>query len=339
MDSRAFLEKASTSPASLAKKLQSVYVLYGDEDFLKRQVIAALRKLVFETNENEFGLSAHAGDKADFAAVRDELETVPFLSPRRMVVVENADPFVTRYRAALEKYLSQRAANGILVLDVKSWPSNTKLYKMVDSAGAISCKAPPPYKLPDWCMGRARSHHGKELPPAAARLLVDLVGPEMGILDQELTKLAIYVGTAPKIQVADVDKLVGSGRVQKTFKIFDAIGAGRPGEALTILDRLFDQGEEPLAILAALGWQLRRLAKVAGLSRQGIPLPAAMERAGVQHFAQQGLEQQLRHLGPKGAGHLYDWLLETDFGLKGGSRLPERTLLERLVVQLARAKV
>src|SRR5260370_23684222 len=109
MDSRAFIEKSSTSPDSIAKKLQSVYVLYGDEDFLKRQVIAALRKLVFETNENEFGLSTRAGDTANFAAVRDELETVPFLSPRRMVVVENDDPFVTRYRAALEKYLSQRA--------------------------------------------------------------------------------------------------------------------------------------------------------------------------------------------------------------------------------------
>ncbi len=336
MDSRAFLEKATNSPGSLAKKLQSVYVLYNDEDFLKRQVVAALRKLVFEANDNEFGLSTHAGDKADFAAVRDELETVPFLSPRRMVVVENADPFVTRYRAALEKYLNQPPAFGILVLDVKSWPSNTKLYKMVDSAGAISCKAPPAYKLPDWCMAWARSHHGKELPLAAARLLVDLVGPEMGILDQELIKLAIYVDTAPKIQSADVDKLVGSGRVQKTFKIFDAIGAGRPGEALIILDRLFDQGEDALAILAALGWQLRRLAKVAGLSRQGIPLYAAMERAGVQAFAQQGIERQLQYLGREGAGRLYDWLLDADVGLKGGSQLPERTLLERLVVQLAR---
>jgi DNA polymerase-3 subunit delta len=338
MDSRAFLDKATTSPGSLAKKLQPVYVLYGDEDFLKRQVVAGLRKLVFETNENEFGLSTHAGDKADFAAVRDELETVPFLSPRRMVVVENADPFVTRFRAALERYLSQPAATGILVLDVKSWPSNTKLYKMVDSAGAISCKAPPIYKLPEWCMGWAKSCHGKELPLAAARLLVDLVGAEMGVLDQELTKLAIYVGSAPQIKTADVDKLVGSSRTQNTFKIFDAIGAGRAGEALAILGRLFDQGEEPLAILGAIGWQLRRLAKVVGLRRQGIPLYAAMERAGVQHFAQQGIEQQLRHLGPQRADRLYDWLLETDFGLKGASQLPPRTLLERLVVRLARSQ-
>jgi DNA polymerase-3 subunit delta len=63
-----------------------------------------------------------------------------------------------------------------------------------------------------------------------------------------------------------------------------------------------------------------------------------MERAGVQHFAQQGLEQQLRHLDRQNADRLYDWLLEVDFGMKGGSQLPERTLLERLVVQLARGK-
>jgi DNA polymerase-3 subunit delta len=337
MESRAFIDKVAASPGSVAKKLQPVYVLYGDEDFLKREVVTALRKVVFETSENEFGLSTHAGESADFAAVRDELETLPFLSPRRMVVVENADPFVTRYRSALEKYFGHPSATGILVLIVKSWPSNTKLAKMIDSAGAISCKAPPVYKLPEWCVEWAKSRHGKELPLSAARLLVDLVGVEMGVLDQELAKLAIYVGSKPKITAADVDQLVGSSREQNTFKIFDAIGAGRPGEALTILDRLFEQGEEPLAILGAFNWQLRRLAKVVGLRRQGVPLSDALDRAGVQEFAQRGVEQQLRHLGPQRAERLYDWLLEVDFGLKGASQLPPRTLLERLVARLAQA--
>jgi DNA polymerase-3 subunit delta len=35
---------------------------------------------------------------------------------------------------------------------------------------------------------------------------------------------------------------------------------------------------------------------------------------------------------------LYDWLLETDGGLKGGNPLPERLQLERLVVRLAKGR-
>jgi DNA polymerase-3 subunit delta len=56
----------------------------------------------------------------------------------------------------------------------------------------------------------------------------------------------------------------------------------------------------------------------------------------VPPFAARGCEQQLRHLGRRRLDRLYDWLLEVDLGLKGGSELPPRTLLERFVVRLAR---
>ena len=102
------------------------------------------------------------------------------------------------------------------------------------------------------------------------------------------------------------------------------------------LDRLFEQGEEPLRILGAFSMQLRRLAQAARWSQQGKPLTAALAQAGVPPFALRGCEQQLRHLGRQRADRLYDWLVEADLGLKGSSQLPPQTLLERLVVQLAR---
>jgi DNA polymerase-3 subunit delta len=333
MDALAFIDKPPE-----AKKLAPVYVLHGDEDFLKRQVLAVLRQVVFGGEDNEFGLSLQPGDKADFAAVRGELETLPFLSPRRLVVIESADPFVSEFRSALEKYVPKPADTGILVLQVKSWPSNTKLYKLVPTAGSIACKALTGQSLTSWCMKWSAKHYQKELTRSAAQMLVDLVGAEMGVLDQDLAKLAAYVGKSPKIDADDVDQLVGSSREQNTWKIFDAIGAGRATEALTILDRLFDQGEEPLAVLGAFSWQLRRLAKAGRLAKQGLPLGTAIERAGFQIFKRQEAEQQLRHLGQRRISRLYDWLLEANSGLKGGSQLPPRTVLERLVVQLARER-
>ena len=42
MDALTFIEKPLD-----AKKLSPVYVLHGDEDFLKRQVLTVLRKVVF----------------------------------------------------------------------------------------------------------------------------------------------------------------------------------------------------------------------------------------------------------------------------------------------------
>jgi DNA polymerase-3 subunit delta len=330
MDSLTFLDRPPKGEP------RPVYVVHGDEDFLKRRVIAALRERILGADPDSFGLSVHEGDKADFSVVRGELETLPFLSPRRLVVVDKADPFVTRHRAAIEKYIAAPASTGILVLDVASWPANTKLAKALDANTTIVCKALSAQKLPDWCIQHAEATHGKQLIMAAARLLVDLVGSEMGLLDQELAKLSVYVGDAKRIDSSDVDKLVGSSRAENTWKIFDAIAAGNGREALNILDHLLGQGEEPIRLLGAFSMQLRRLAQAYRLNQIGVPLPGALAEAGVPPFGIRSAEQQLRHLGRRRAEKLYDWLLETDLGLKGSSQLPPRTLLERFVIQLAR---
>ena len=60
----------------------------------------------------------------------------------------------------------------------------------------------------------------------AARLLVDLIGSDMGLLDQEILKLAIYIGDGKRIDSGVVDLLVGNSRAENTWKIFDLIGNG-----------------------------------------------------------------------------------------------------------------
>jgi DNA polymerase-3 subunit delta len=336
MDSLAFLDNIAKA------RPQAVYAVHGDEPFLKRRVLLALRALVLGPDDGGFGLSAHAGDKAAWAAVRDDLETLPFLSPRRLVVVETADPFVTRERARLEKYVAEHAQGaapaGVLVLEVQTLPATTRLAKLLGESGAIACKTPKSEELLKWCVEWSASHHGKALAAAAARLLVDLVGPDMGLLDQELAKLAAYVGKAGRIETADVDRLVGCSREENTWKIFELIGAGQAGASLTLLGRLFDQGEDPVRLMGAFSMQLRRLAQAARLNSQGVAIGEALDRAGVPPFARRQAEQQMRHLGRRRLDSLYDWLLQTDFGLKGGSALPPRTLMERLVVKLARGR-
>jgi DNA polymerase-3 subunit delta len=313
---------------------QPIYVLTGDEDFLKRQVLAALTAWVLGS-EDAFGLSTYNGEDADLVKIKDELATLPFLSPRRLVVIDHADPFVTNYRVQLEKYVGQPATTGVLVLDVKSMPATTRLAKLLGDS-TIVCKAPAAARLPAWCSEWAKSKHGKTLTTPAAQLLVDLVGGDMGQLDQELGKLAVYVGQMPKIDVEDVDRLVGRSQTASAFKVFDAIGAGNPAEALALLDQLFVDGEDPFRILGAFSMQLRRLAQAARLSSQGVRLGEAFDRVGVPAWpaARQSCEQQLRRIGRRKAARIFDWLLEVDLGLKGSSQLPPRTLLERLVVRL-----
>ena len=122
-----------------------VCVAFGDDLFLRRQVLLRLRHAVLCDDGGDFSLTTFEGPTAEFRDVAEELTTIAMFGGQRLVVVEEADDFVARYRQQLEDYVAKPRRTGILLLDVKSWPSNTRLYKAIDAQGlAADCSARPP---------------------------------------------------------------------------------------------------------------------------------------------------------------------------------------------------
>jgi DNA polymerase III subunit delta len=331
MDALDFLDKAKKA------KAQPYYVLSGDEDFLKRQVLEVLQPLILEEADPEYSVTTYTGEDAPYSTVRNELDSVSFFSRRRLVIVDRADDFVSEYRPQLEAYVAAPSEVGVLILDVKSFPGNTKLAKLVPSESHIVCKGPPEFRLPMWCQQWCQSRYGKKIPSNAAQMLVQYAGSSMGVLDQELHKLSDFVGGRSSIEAKDVDELVGRSRGAVIFKMFDAIGEGKPVEALKILEICLEQ-DEAMKILGGISYQLRKLAKVNRLVAQGTPLDDAIARSGIPPFNKDSARRQVRHLGRGRLEKVFDWLIDLDGGLKGGNPLPDRLQLERLVVRLAKER-
>ncbi len=343
--------KRKTSPPA-------VCAVFGDEPFLKRLVLAELRQRVLGDGagsagvgkgggagaDAEFSLTTFSGRTVELRKVLDELDTVAlFGGSRRLVIVEEADDFVSRNRGALENYVARGRFTGTLVLEVGTWPKTTRLYKALAASGLqIDCKSPTPARLQKWLVGWAAERHGATLQPAAAEELIEIVGPEVGLLDSELAKLAAYAGTEP-ITPAMVHDLVGAWRTKTTWEMLDAATEGNAAEALRQLDRLLGSGEHPVAVLGPIGYTLRRFAAATRLVEQAMAagrrttLRDALLEAGIKPFVAQKAEAQVRQLGRARAGQLYRWLLETDLDLKGASRLEPRTVMERLIVRMAKS--
>ena len=103
--------EALTFLAGAAKaKRHTIYALFGDEDFLKRLARERIIATVLGEEDPSFAVSVYSGEKLDFSTVRNELDTLPFLAPCRIVIIENADPFVTEHRALLEQYATMELA-------------------------------------------------------------------------------------------------------------------------------------------------------------------------------------------------------------------------------------
>jgi DNA polymerase-3 subunit delta len=323
----------------------AVCVLFGDEAFLKRHALAAIKQAVLAGDDAEFSTSTFDGRETELRDVMDALATrALFGGGRHLVVVEQADDFVSANRPALEDYVKQPKAASVLVLDVTTWPATTRLYKALAETGLqIECRFPAPARLVKWLTAWSRTRHAAALEPEAAERLAETVETDLGLFDQELAKLASIAGVDGTITAAMVDEAVGGWRAKTAWEMLDRALEGDAREALRQLDRLLLGGEVPIALLAQIASSLRRLAAAARIvvqaehRRRSVSLRQALQEAGVKPFLLVKVEPQLRRLGRARAAQLYRWLLEADLALKGASSSPARSrlVLEQLIVKLA----
>ncbi|MCA9246371.1 MAG: DNA polymerase III subunit delta [Planctomycetales bacterium] len=341
-------EKPTSALKFLSKPIAdppSVCVVFGDEAFLKREILRELRRQVLG-EDGEFSLTVTTGKEAEPRDVWDQLATVSmFGGGRRMVVIEEADDFVSRRRPVLEEYVQHPKPTGVLVLEVRTWASNTRLYKAVAASGLqIECKSPTPGELKKWLTSRTQKIHGAELEPAALETLMELIEPEIGLLDQELARLALLTGAERVITPQLVEANVGSWRTKSTWDLIDDAAAGKAAEALLQLDRLLAAGENPIALLGQIASTFRRFAQATRLveqaerERRREPLRSMLQQAGFKPFVLGKAEQQLKQIGRDRGRQLYRWLLAADLAIKGASSTPARArlVLEELIVRLSR---
>lgn len=318
-----------------AHDIAPVVALFGSQRHLKQAAMKALaRRVLGEADES--AVSRFVGREVDLKTITDELLTVSMWGERRLVLVEDADEFVSKHRAGLEKYADKPAKKSVLVLDVKSWPKNTRLAKLVAKTGLeLDCSELKGAALQKWISETARDVQGRTITRDAVQLLMELVGEELGLLDQELAKLAAYVGERGRIDVDDVKTLVGGWKTETTWAMTDAVRDGDVNHALRCLDQLLTAGEAPQKVLGGIAYVFRKFAQATELSRQKVPLDAALRQAGVFPRDLPAATAYLRRLGRPRAERLFTHLLRTDAGLKGTRRLPERVQLEELLIELS----
>lgn len=272
------------------------------------------------------------------------------------MLVDAADKFVTGSRTRLEDYVAQPRKNSVLLLEVGTWASNTRLYKAINKTGLqIDCRAPEKSvgrrksldekRLKQWLVEWAAKEHNVQLVAPASDLLLELIGPEFGLLDQELAKLSLFTDLGGKVTPQLVTDVVGGWRTKTIWELIDAAAEGDAAEALQQLDQLFHSGEQPIALFGQIAWSLRRFAAATRIYEQAerrgqrVSLRDALVQAGIPHWNRAGLERaesQLKQLGRARAGKIYRWLLELDLALKGTHSAPNRArfALEQLVVRM-----
>src|SRR5215218_401759 len=110
-----------------------VYALVGTDSFRQLQ---ALQEVVAAMAGDVQRVDAE-GERAELADVLDELRSFAMFGGSKLVVVRDADAFITRFREQLEDYVVNPSQSGTLVLRLNSLPANQRIHKAIAKTGKI----------------------------------------------------------------------------------------------------------------------------------------------------------------------------------------------------------
>lgn len=317
-------------------------IVFGDDAFLASETVRTVQNCLLAGDDSEFSLTVFDGG-VGFPDVLRELSTrAMFGSETRVVRITDADRFASNFGPDLEDYLDSPSKSAVLILSMSVCAANTRLYKKTLEKGLlIDARPPAAGQLAPWLVRRARSNHQMKLTSDGAAVLLDLIGPEPGLLDNEMARLALSVPSGTTVGGEEVRERVGAWRLRKVWDMVDAFLAGQSAEGLRQLDLLLASGENPVAILAQSAVTLRRFAAATRLfieaERAGkrVNLAQILQDAQIPPFAVKKSAEQMIQLGRARGEAMLDRLLETDIALKGGSRSDGRLILERFFIELA----
>ena len=311
-----------------------IYVIAGKDDSLVGAQSGELLDKLLEPSQRTTGLLNIEGDSAVASDVLDELRTAPFLTDMRVVLIRQADDFVSNNRPLLEKYFDHPCSTGRLILTVRSWDSRTKLAKKLPKVGKlISITEPKRWELPQRLVAYASDAYDKRLSRDAAELLVELTGDDLTRLYSEVDKLALFADAEKVITAKHIESLVGHNRLFNAFSVIDAMIAGDVGVAVQRLRGMFaDDKSAEYTVVGAFAFHFRRLFNAKALLDKGVRRGEIEKRLRIWGN-KDGFFAQLRGMSLKQIGTCLQHLAETDYAVKTG-RTKAPVAMEQFVLQL-----
>lgn len=296
--------------------MKSLYLIFGDEDYLIGKAISSLKKN-FQASSIEIYDDSIPPEK-----IIESLSLTSLFTAERLVILTDIN--LTQADWLLESICSLPAGT-VLALAPSSINRRSRLYKHFEEQGEVmECKAFAPWeeaRLTDWIVREAAASQ-KKIAPSVARLLIEIVGTDLRMLSSEIDKLVTYLGERPQLDEDDIYQVAVSGEID-AYALVNSLRQKNLPASLVLLERSFKEKADPPKILAQIASQLSMgllvksyLSQNSG--REALGLLAAQVASSpfylkkCQEFAA-GLSIKALQTGLKKS-------LETDLGIKSGGQ-------------------
>ncbi|MGH7142097.1 MAG: DNA polymerase III subunit delta [Candidatus Saccharimonadales bacterium] len=234
-----------------------VVTLTGANEFLLRSALGKLTTEFIDIH-GDIAVERLDAEESNFDQFRESLQSTPFLTARKMVILRN--PSINKqFAEQAEELLKELPTTTDLILLELKLDKRLSYYKLLKKSTDFQEFAELNEEdLVKWLIETAQSKNGN-LTSANARFLVQRVGMNQQMLDNELEKLLLY---APDISQVNIELLTELTPQSKIFELLDVAFTGNLERSIKLYNDQRQQRVEPKIIISMLSWQLKALSFV-----------------------------------------------------------------------------
>lgn len=326
-----------------------ILFFFGPDNYRLKQKVKALKEKFISSSLGDTNLAVLDGKTLTYDIFMRQVLALPFLSKKRLVIVENL--LISKRKSTktsepvkdddkLEKIialLKKIPETTVLVFVEEGNPDKrTALYKKLNQKGqAQEFELLEEDQLKRWIKKEVESRGGSIEAPAV-NLLVEYIGNDLWRLSSELDKLTAY---SKQLTAENIETLVKSKTESDIFKLVDAIGSKNLKSALLELQNLEENGEHDLYILTMIVYQYRNLLTIKDyMERYNNSDHWAMsKKLGMHPFVVQKTMYQAKNYSIEDLKENYKKLADFDLAIKTG-KIESRTALTLLLAKLTSSK-
>ena len=337
------LTEAQWKKAADHLELDGLYFLYGEEKYLIAAYLKRLLKKASEQPFADFNVQRFSGDGLLADKVADAAEALPMMAEKKYVVITDLDveKLPARELSKLYELVENLPETTVLLvfqptleMDVKKSAAWKKWLTAVKKQGTVVEVRPREGAELERLLCAYAEKRGCELSRQDAAFLISQCGKELQTLFHELDKLCAYIGKGAVTRAA-IDRVAVKNLETTVFLLSKALVSAQYDKAYSLLDLLYQQREEPVAVLAVLSSAYVDLYRVRACV-QGGHSPAELANYFPykgKEFRLKNAERDMKGLSLEKLRESLEVLLETDIGLKS-SRTGDRILMEKLIARL-----
>jgi DNA polymerase-3 subunit delta len=297
-----------------------LYYIWSGENYFLEEALSKFIDVIVASSPRDFNYDIFYPSSTPQEILNAAL-TLPFMAPRRLVVLKDFHLFNASSIKALTPYFKEPAETACMAILSQKAP-----HKSLEAAWKIFQIDIRENDIPAW-VKQAAAKKGIRLTDEAADYLIDYIGNDIGLLITEIEKLS-FTGNK-SITGKDIIETTSMTREYTTFDLVDSLVAGQSARAFRILKTLFSGKGDPPAIIGTLNWHYKQF--------YSLWVNKAKRPAKMREKTYRALIKYVPSFSEEDFFRIFQTLHEADLGVKSSGR-PE-LVLDILLIKLLQKEV